>query len=66
MTIEELQELAELTEISASSNDIDSLINILKIIKDDELTTDAPNPEGAEWFYSLLTAQQIEAIEKNS
>jgi hypothetical protein len=66
MTIEQLQELAELTETAASSNDIETLIKIAKIIDDDELTTDEPNPEGAEWFYSLLTAQQIEAIEKNS
>lgn len=66
MTIEEMQQLAELTEISASSNDIDSLIKISKIIEDDALTTDSPNPEGGEWFYSMLTAQQIEAIEKNS
>lgn len=66
MTIEEMQQLAELTETAASSNDIDSLIKIAKIIEDDALTTDEPNPEGGEWFYSMLTAQQIEAIQKNS
>jgi len=66
MTIEQLQELAELTETAASSNDIDSLTKIKKIIEDDALTTDEPNPEGDEWFIALLTAQQIEAIEKNS
>lgn len=66
MTIEQLQELAELTQLAASANDIDSLIKIKKIIDDDELTTDEPNPEGNEWFIALLTAQQIEAIEKNS
>lgn len=65
MTIEQIQDLAELTEAAAKSNDIESLVKILKIINDDELTTDVPNPEGAEWFYSSLTAQQIEAVVKN-
>jgi hypothetical protein len=65
MTIEEMQQLAELTETAASSNDIDSLIKIAKIIEDDALTTNETNPEGGEWFYSMLTAQQINAVIKN-
>jgi hypothetical protein len=66
MTIEEMQQLAELTETAALANDIDSLTKIKKIIEDDASTSNEPNPEGDEWFIALLTAAQIEAIEKNS
>lgn len=65
MTIEEMQQLAELTETAAKSNDIESLIKIAKIIDDDLSNTETPTNEGAEWFYSSLTSEQMEAVVKN-
>lgn len=62
MTREQRQEISELAMIASSQNDIDSLIKLSKIIDQDERESEFTTLEGAEWFESLLTGDQIIAV----
>jgi hypothetical protein len=62
MTIERMQELSLLTEIAVNNNDIETLKKIKKIIELDFQISEYQNPEGDEWFYSMLTGEQSRQI----
>lgn len=62
MTIERMQELSSLTEITVINNDIETLKKIKKIIELDNDVSELQNPEGDEWFYSMLTGEQMRQI----
>lgn len=62
MTIERMQELSSLTEIAVINNDIETLKKIKKIIELDNDVSELQNPEGDEWFYSMLTGEQMKQI----
>ncbi len=62
MTIERMQELSLLTEIAVFNNDIDTLKKIKSIIELDNDVSEYQNPEGDEWFYSMLTGEQSRQI----
>lgn len=62
MTIKQMQELSSLTEIAVINNDIETLKKIKKIIELDNDVSELQNPEGDEWFYSMLTGEQMKQI----
>ena len=61
MTIEQMTELSELTTQAAINDDIQTLKKIKSIIDSD--TDKIQSILGDEWFYSLLTSAQINALE---
>lgn len=61
MTIEQMTELSELTTQAAINDDIETLKKIQSIIEND--TDELKSILGPEWFYSLLTSAQINALE---
>ena len=61
MTIEQMTELAELTSAAALNDDIETLKKIKSIIENDD--DEFQSVMGDEWFLSLLTSAQINALE---
>ena len=66
MTTEQRQQISEWTMIASEANDIDTLIKLRKIIIKDIRASEFKTREGAEWFESLLTGEQIEAVYASS
>jgi hypothetical protein len=61
MTIEQMTKLSEATEIASANNDIETLKKIYSIVKN-ETVQNEENPEGSEWFFSLITSNQSVSI----
>jgi Asp-tRNA(Asn)/Glu-tRNA(Gln) amidotransferase C subunit len=66
MTIEQMQQISELATLASNQNDIDSLIKLKKIIDQDQQNSEFKTLEGSEWFESLLTGDQIVAVNEFS
>ena len=66
MTTEQRQQISEWTMIASEANDIDTLIKLRKIIIKDIRASEFKTREGTEWFESLLTGEQIEAVYASS
>lgn len=62
MTTKQRQELSEIAEIAAENNDIESLVNIYKIILQDQQESVFFDSYSDEWFVSLLTPDQHNQI----
>jgi Asp-tRNA(Asn)/Glu-tRNA(Gln) amidotransferase C subunit len=62
MTSEQIQKISELTMIASKENDIESLIKLSKIVDQSESESEFTTITGAEWFESLLTGEQLMAV----
>ena len=62
MTSEQIQKISELTMIASKENDIESLIKLSKIVDQSESESEFTTKTGAEWFESLLTGEQLMAV----
>lgn len=63
MTLEQTQQLSETADIAIENNDIDSLVNIYKIILQDQQSDSFSQTLGAEWFISKLTPEEWTEIQ---
>lgn len=66
MRIEQMQQISELATLASDQNDIDSLIKLKKIIDQDARESQFKSSMGSEWFESLLTVDQIVAVNEFS
>lgn len=62
MTIEEIQKLSELTNEAVEQNDLVAINKIWEIIKQSDETSEFLDFEGNEWFFSSLTAIQMNSL----
>jgi hypothetical protein len=66
MTIEQIQNLSDLTEQAVEVSDIESLVKIYQIILQDRIDNPFDNPEGSEWFWTLVPGDWWEGIQKQA
>jgi hypothetical protein len=62
MTREQRQKLSAATDIAVRNNDINALVDIYSIIRQD--LKEQPNTLGSEWFLSSIDVLQWQAIQK--
>jgi hypothetical protein len=66
MRIEQIQSLSELTEQAVQIGDMESLVNIYKIILQAEIDNPFINPEGSEWFWVQVPPDMWEGIQEQA
>jgi hypothetical protein len=62
MNIKQIQKLSDRTEQAVEVGDMKSLVNIYKLILQDRIDNPFENPEGSEWFWTLIPVDLWEGI----